>query len=106
VGLLALWAMLAPGLDPGRAQAQDQGPDLRRGRDLAAACTTCHGPEGHSTGGIASLAGVRPEALIEAMQAFRSGQRPATVMQQLAAGYSDAQVALIAAYFASQQARP
>ncbi|MFM7343556.1 MAG: c-type cytochrome, partial [Betaproteobacteria bacterium] len=34
------------------------------------------------------------------MRAFKSGARPATVMHQLAKGYSDAQIDAIAAYFA------
>jgi cytochrome c553 len=41
--------------------------------------------------------------LVEQMKAFRSGSRPATVMHQLAKGYSDAQVETIAAYFAAQK---
>jgi len=37
------------------------------------------------------------------MKAFKSGARPATVMHQLAKGYSDAQIEVIAAYFAAQK---
>jgi len=37
------------------------------------------------------------------MRAFKSGARPATVMHQLAKGYSDAQIEAIAAYFAAQK---
>ena len=39
------------------------------------------------------------------MNAFRSGQRSgpgATIMHQIAKGYSDEQIALMAAYFAAQ----
>jgi cytochrome c553 len=38
------------------------------------------------------------------MQDFRSGKRPATVMNQIARGYTDEQVAAITAYFAAQRA--
>jgi cytochrome c553 len=41
--------------------------------------------------------------LTEQMKAFKSGARPATVMHQLAKGYSDAQIEQIAAYFAAQK---
>jgi cytochrome c553 len=34
------------------------------------------------------------------MRAFRDGSRPATVMHQIAKGYSDQQIELIADYFA------
>ena len=37
------------------------------------------------------------------MQAFKRGKRPATVMHQIAKGYSDAQIDALAAYFAAQQ---
>ena len=37
------------------------------------------------------------------LKAFRDGQRPATIMNQLAKGYSDAEIEAIAIYFASQK---
>jgi cytochrome c553 len=37
------------------------------------------------------------------MLAFKSGTRTATIMHQLAKGYSDEQIRLLASYFASQQ---
>ena len=37
------------------------------------------------------------------MRAFRDGKRPATVMHQLAKGYSDAQIDALAGYFAAQK---
>ena len=36
------------------------------------------------------------------MQAFRAGQRPATVMDRIAKGFSDAEVQAIAAWYAQQ----
>jgi cytochrome c553 len=69
-------------------------------RSLAATCASCHGTEGRSvTPEVPSLAGLPKERIVAQMKAFRDGTRPATVMQQLAKGYSDAQVALIADYF-------
>jgi cytochrome c553 len=37
------------------------------------------------------------------MQDFKSGKRTSTIMQQLAKGFSDAQIEQIAAYFAAQK---
>jgi cytochrome subunit of sulfide dehydrogenase len=69
-------------------------------RSLAATCASCHGTEGRSvTREVASLAGLPKEHIVAQMKAFRDGTRPATVMQQLAKGYSDAQIELVADYF-------
>lgn len=72
------------------------------GRSLAATCTNCHGPSGHSHGEVASLAGVPAADILQALAEFKSGQRNATVMHQLAKGYTDEQLRLIAAFFAAQ----
>jgi cytochrome c553 len=73
------------------------------GRTLAATCASCHGTDGRSaTREITSLAGLPKTFIVEQMKAFKEGKRPATVMQQLARGYSDAQIDAIAAYFAAQ----
>ena len=37
------------------------------------------------------------------MQDFRAGKRPATIMHQLAKGFSDAQIEQLAVYFAAQK---
>jgi cytochrome c553 len=93
---------LASGAASG-AFAQQPDPDL--GRNLAAACANCHGTNGASRAGMPGLAGRDPSELARLMQDFRSGKRPATVMHQIAKGYSDEQVAAIAAYFAAQKAK-
>jgi len=78
-----------------------QQPDPNLGRDLAAACASCHGSNG--AGGIPSVAGRDPAEVLRIMQDFRSGRRQATVMHQLARGYTDEQVQAIAAYLAAQK---
>jgi len=91
--LLALAGALVPA-----AHAQD----ANRGRNLAAACFTCHGTDGNSIQGIPpSLAGRSSAELVQVMKEFQTGKRPATVMHQQARGYDDAQLQLIGAYFAS-----
>jgi cytochrome subunit of sulfide dehydrogenase len=52
---------------------------------------------------VPSLAGMPREYLSSQMRAFKNGTRPATIMHQLAKGYSDAQIEQIAAYFAAQK---
>ena len=70
---------------------------------LAASCANCHGSTGNAQGSLTSLAGLPAAYLTEQMQAFKSGKRPATVMHQIAKGYSDAQIAAISSYFAAQK---
>ena len=70
-------------------------------RSLAATCAACHGTDGRSTTkeGVA-LAGLPKEHIASQMRAFRDGVRPATIMHQIAKGYSDQQIDLMADYFA------
>ena len=49
------------------------------------------------------LAGLPKDYLAAQMQAFRDGKRPATVMHQLAKGYSDEQIEALSAYFARRK---
>lgn len=91
----ALAAIAAPAL----AQAAD--PNL--GRNLAATCANCHGTNGVAQGAVASLAGLPKADIVDKMNAFRDGKRPATVMHQLAKGFTPEQVELIAAWFAAQK---
>lgn len=71
---------------------------------LAANCAACHGTNGNSVGGaISGLAGIDREYLISQMKLFKEGKRTATLMHQIAKGYSDAEVAAMATYFAEQK---
>ena len=79
------------------AQAQDA-------QKLAAPCAICHGTGGHPvTKEVTQLAGMPRDKIATEMRAFRDGQRPATVMHQLAKGYSDAQIDAIAGWFSTQK---
>jgi len=98
---LPFWAL------PGMTQAQT-GPaavDLRAAGYLAANCANCHGTQGRSQSSLASLAGMPAAALGQSMRDFRDGKRPATLMHQLAKGYTDEQIDAMAAYFAAQKAK-
>ena len=73
-------------------------------KSLAATCANCHGTDGRSVAGSAvpTLAGMQKDYLVTQLKAFKAGTRPSTIMQQLAKGYSDAQIEQIAGYFAGQ----
>jgi cytochrome subunit of sulfide dehydrogenase len=87
------------------APAAAQDAAALRIKALAATCANCHGTLGRAVEGAAvpGLAGMPASYLIEQLKAFKAGTRPATVMHQLAKGYSEAQIDQIAAYFAAQK---
>jgi len=87
-------------LAAGSALAQGN-PNL--GRDIAATCANCHGTRGVSAGGNEPLAGMPKAEMVQKMQDFKAGRRPATIMHQLAKGYTDAQIEAAAEYFAAQK---
>lgn len=71
---------------------------------LEHACSGCHGYRGVSVGlNMPSLAGQRQEYFIAAMKGFKRGERPATIMDRLAKGYSDADIEAMADFFAAQK---
>ncbi len=96
--IYAIPAVLAIAFSAAPAVAQD----ANTARSLAATCTTCHGADGISVGGVPpSLAGQNKDFLLQQLNDFKSGKRPATIMHQHARGYTDAQLAAIAGYFAA-----
>jgi cytochrome subunit of sulfide dehydrogenase len=67
----------------------------------AAACSGCHGAGAAATV-VPPLRGLAPDDIVAAMQAFRSGQRPATVMDRIAKGFTDEETRAIAAWVSRQ----
>lgn len=73
-------------------------------RALAANCAACHGTNGNSAGGaIPGLAAMNKEYFLNQIKAFKEGKREATVMHQIAKGYSDAEIAALGDYFSAQK---
>lgn len=77
--------------------------DPNLGRNIAATCANCHGTRGASVGGNEPLAGKPKADTVQKMQDFKAGRKPATIMHQLAKGYTDAQIEAVAEYFAAQK---
>ena len=75
-----------------------------QGRNLAAGCAICHGTDGRAaTKDLVPLAGLPKEYIARQLADFRDGKRPATVMHQIAKGYTDPLIDALAAWFASQK---
>jgi sulfide dehydrogenase cytochrome subunit len=73
---------------------------------LALGCSGCHGTGGHARGVTPSLAG-KPEAeLLRSLRDFKSGRRKSSIMNRIAAGYQDADLADLARYFATEGNEP
>ena len=98
---ILLAGLLAAAAGDSGAQAQPSG-DLAT-RSLAATCAACHGTDGRavSGAGMAGLRGLDRQYLQSQLTAFRDGTRPATVMHQIAKGYTPEQIDQLAAYFAA-----
>ncbi len=98
--VLAASACMASAADQAPAQAQD----ANLARNLAATCANCHGGKGQGAGAIAPLAGQPADKTIAAMAGYKSGARGATLMHQIAKGYTDEQIGLVAVFYARQAA--
>lgn len=99
------WAALAVALCALPPAAQAQNHDTLYVKSLAATCANCHGTDGRTVQGSAvpGLAGMPKEYMLRQLKAFRDGSRPATVMHQLAKGFSEPQLDQVAGYFAAQK---
>ncbi len=82
------------------------------GQQKAAACMACHGADGNSpplpppTEQWPKLAGQLPEYLLKQLHDFKAGRRSNEQMSPQAQAVSDADMADIAAFFASQKIGP
>ena len=86
------------------APALAQSPDPLHVRSWAAGCANCHGTQGQAQEGMVRLAGMPASELSRKMLDFKNNRVPAaTIMHQLAKGYTDEQIAALAAYFAAQK---
>jgi cytochrome c553 len=108
LALAGLGSALALAQQPAAPAPNFAPPDLsaKGVQSMAAACSMCHGTNGRPVAGsaVAGLAGRPRDEIVQSMAQFRAGSKPATIMHQVAKGYSDAEVAALADHF-SRQAR-
>lgn len=84
-----------------------KGGNAQKGRELAAACTVCHGDIGiSSTPAYPSLAGQVPTYLFKQLQDYADDSRDNPLMNGVAKGLGKQDMADLAAWFASQPPPP
>ncbi len=69
----------------------------------ASSCSGCHPSTRWVDTTVPRLAGRNPADIISAMQGFKSGKLPATVMDRIAKGFSDEEIKAIAAWYGAQR---
>src|SRR6185437_2595041 len=69
----------------------------------AASCSPCHATNATIQTPMPNIYGRKPDEIVAAFKAFRSGQRPSTVMGRIAKGYTDDEVQQIADWLATQK---
>ncbi|MBV8651588.1 MAG: cytochrome C [Alphaproteobacteria bacterium] len=92
VSLLLLFAAL---LSPTLTLAADPPPG-------AMSCSGCHPAHPGVETPVPRLVARDPQEILAAMQAFRTGARKGTVMDRVAKGFSDDEVAAIAEWYHAQ----
>jgi len=98
VPLLALWASTTV-LATDKASPSSATPFPY----FVANCFNCHGTEGKNASAIPSISGRDKAVIEEQLKAYKAGTRQATIMHQLAKGYTDEEIAVLADYFSRQK---
>jgi cytochrome c553 len=80
----------------GAAMAADAPPG-------ASSCSGCHPVSRSVDTPVKRLIGGNPADIVAAMQAYRSGQRPGTVMDRIAKGFTDDEIKAIADWYGAQK---
>lgn len=100
---LTFAAILAAPIAAQAQQAQSQG-DAAKGQALAYTCNGCHAIANYKnvypTYSVPKLRGQRPEYLVAALKAYRSGERSHGTMHSQASSMSDQDMADVAAFLA------
>jgi sulfide dehydrogenase cytochrome subunit len=92
---IAIW-LVALSLPCGGALATDAPPG-------ASSCSGCHPVSRSIDTPVKRLIGQKPADIVTAVQEFRAGQRPATIMDRIAKGFTDDEIKAIADWYGAQK---
>ncbi len=81
----------------GPAQAE-----MPSGAVLANTCFSCHGPDGRSAGDMPTIADKSEKFIAAKLKAFKSDSLDATIMNRIAKGFSDEEIAALAKFFSGK----
>ncbi len=81
----------------GPAQAE-----MASGAVLTNTCFSCHGTDGKSAGDMPTIAGKSEDYIAQKLKAFKSGELEATVMDRIAKGFTDDEIAALAKFFSGK----
>ena len=76
--------------------------EMASGAVLANTCFSCHGTDGKSAGDMPSLAGKSESFIAGQMKAFKSDSLEATIMNRIAKGFTDDEIAALAKFFSGK----
>ena len=85
------------GFANGPAQAE-----MASGAVLTYTCFSCHGTDGKSVGDMPTIAGKSQDFITQKLKAFKSGEIEATVMNRIAKGFTDDEIAALAKFFSGK----
>jgi cytochrome subunit of sulfide dehydrogenase len=77
-----------------------EGPEAPPG---ASSCSGCHPVSRAIDTPVKRLIGQKPDDIVAAVKEFRSGQRPATIMDRIAKGFTDDEIKAIADWYGAQK---
>ncbi len=95
-------------VQPSKTQISDQSKIAETHiKSIAASCAACHGTNGNSVSKNSlvttlSISNINKSTFVAKMLAFRSGERPATVMHRHAKGLTVQEIDGLAEYFSKQ----
>ena len=93
----AVIGITVAGLLTGPAQA-----DMASGAVLTNTCFSCHGTDGKSVGDMPTISGKKESFIAMKLKGFKMGRENSTVMTRIAQGFTDAEIAAIAKFFAKK----
>jgi cytochrome c553 len=100
----AYFASLDPAPVPGGSAGPAKPDAVEAGKAAAAACAGCHGDAGVSQiPGIPNLIGLDTKYLVDAMKAYKDGQRKNDTMKSMLASLNDAAIGNVALFYALQK---
>jgi cytochrome c553 len=71
--------------------------------EASSSCSGCHAASKSVDTPVPRLIGRSPAEIEAAMLAFRTGQKPASVMDRIAKGFSDDEIKVIATWYGAQK---